>query len=74
MPNIRPLSSALAKIAEDELNEVPDRVQADLDAFREWILKSPYLNARTDDQFLIVFLRYVDDLSPSYVVDSIENL
>lgn len=70
MPNIRPLSSALAKIAEDELNEVPDRVQADLDAFREWILKSPYLNARTDDQFLIVFLRY---LSASYVMNSIED-
>lgn len=58
MPNIRPLSDALAKRAVEELNEVPERIQTDLEAFRQWILKSPHLKARTDDQFLIVFLRY----------------
>lgn len=58
MPNIRPLSKELQLKAESELNEIPDRIEADLEIFRTWIKKSPHLNARLDDdQFLIVFLR-----------------
>jgi hypothetical protein len=57
MPNIRPVNAGLAKMAADELNEVTERIQVDLDAFRDWIQKSPHLKARTDDQFLIAFLR-----------------
>lgn len=57
MPDIRPINAALAKKAADELHEVPDRIQSDLDTIRVWISKSPHLKTRTDDQFLIGFLR-----------------
>ncbi|XP_075166385.1 alpha-tocopherol transfer protein-like [Haematobia irritans] len=57
MPNIRPLPEALQKIACDELHEVPERIEEDLKDFRDWIEKQPHLRARTDDQFLISFLR-----------------
>ncbi|XP_061393110.1 alpha-tocopherol transfer protein-like [Musca vetustissima] len=54
---VRPLPEALQKIAIEELNEDPKRVEADLAAFKEWILQQPHLKARMDDQFLIAFLR-----------------
>lgn len=57
MPKIRPLSAALAKKAVDELNEIPENIQADLDSLKDWIKKCPHLRARTDDQFLLTFLR-----------------
>uniref|UniRef100_A0A1B0DFH3 CRAL-TRIO domain-containing protein n=1 Tax=Phlebotomus papatasi TaxID=29031 RepID=A0A1B0DFH3_PHLPP len=57
MPNIRPISSDLAKVAKEELNEVPERISDDLEALREWIRKQPHLRARTDDQFLVTFFR-----------------
>jgi hypothetical protein len=57
MSKIRPLSDLLAKKAADELNEVPDRVPNDLAAIKQWLEKSPHINARTDDQFLMIFLR-----------------
>lgn len=57
MVNIRPLNAGLQKKAIEELFEDPDRIKSDLDAFREWIRKSPHLRGRTDDQFLISFLR-----------------
>jgi hypothetical protein len=57
MPNIRPLSTALAEIAANELNEVSERIDADLAGIREWLLKTPHIYARTDDQFLVAFLR-----------------
>jgi hypothetical protein len=56
-PKIRPLSEALAAKAAVELNEHPDRIQADLDAIREWLKKTPHLRCRQDDQFLVAFLR-----------------
>ncbi|XP_055692286.1 uncharacterized protein LOC129795224 [Lutzomyia longipalpis] len=55
--NIRPISQELAKVAKEELNEVPERIEKDLQVLREWIRKQPHLHARTDDQFLIAFLR-----------------
>ncbi|XP_055908953.1 alpha-tocopherol transfer protein-like [Eupeodes corollae] len=57
MSNLRPLTPLLALRAKEELNEVPERIDDDLKAFREWIAKQPHLNARTDDQFLMAFLR-----------------
>lgn len=57
MPETRTISSALAIIAVEELNEVPNRVRGDLDSLKEWLNKTPYLKARTDDQFLLSFLR-----------------
>lgn len=57
MPDIRTLSAGLAKLAADELNETPERIQSDIDALRNWIHQTPHLSSRTDDQFLIAFLR-----------------
>jgi hypothetical protein len=54
---IRKISPDLSKIAAEELNECPERIAADLQAFKEWILKSPHIKSRMDDQFLIAFLR-----------------
>lgn len=55
--NIRPLSPELAAKAAKELNEVPSRLPEDVKALRDWINKQPHLRARTDDQFLVNFLR-----------------
>ncbi|ETN66916.1 hypothetical protein AND_001287 [Anopheles darlingi] len=57
MPNIRPLSAELAKKAADELFEKPERLDEDLAALRTWLSKCPHIKARTDDQFLMMFLR-----------------
>lgn len=58
MVNIRPLCESLQKKAIEELNEEPDRIEKDLEAFREWIKKSPHIKSRDhDDQFLVNFLR-----------------
>ncbi|XP_063702308.1 LOW QUALITY PROTEIN: alpha-tocopherol transfer protein-like [Culicoides brevitarsis] len=57
MLNIRPLPPGLAKKAVEELNEDPSRIPKDLEAIRQWLAKSPHIKARTDDQFLLAFLR-----------------
>lgn len=54
---MRPLSPELAEKAQRELNELPSRLADDVQALKEWIAKQPHLNARTDDQFLVSFLR-----------------
>ncbi|EDV91466.1 alpha-tocopherol transfer protein-like [Drosophila grimshawi] len=53
----RPLSPMLSKLAEQELNETPDRIQQDIIILRVWIRQQPHLRARTEDDFLIAFLR-----------------
>lgn len=57
MLNIRKLSDDLQKVACDELNEVPERIQADVDALRSWLGQATHLKSRDDDQFLVTFLR-----------------
>lgn len=57
MLKIRPLSKELAKIAKDELNEIPDRISNDIEAIREWLTMQPHLNSQFDDQILVSFLR-----------------
>jgi hypothetical protein len=57
MASARPLSEALAKKAREELNETPERVEQDLATIRDWLIHTPHLNARTDDQFLVPFMR-----------------
>ncbi|XP_068144763.1 alpha-tocopherol transfer protein-like isoform X1 [Drosophila tropicalis] len=54
---LRPLSAELRQVAETELNEVVERLPADLDALRDWLSKQPHLKARQDSQFLVAFLR-----------------
>lgn len=55
--SIRPLNSSLQAVAREQLFEDPDKINEDLDSFKEWIRKSAHLRARTDDQFLTTFLR-----------------
>jgi hypothetical protein len=57
MSNIRQISPELQQKAIDELLEVPSRIDSDIEAFRDWIKKSPHLNAPTDDQTLVNYLR-----------------
>jgi hypothetical protein len=57
MSGIRPLSETLAQIAKNELNETPELVEITLKALKKWLLNSSHLNACTDDQFLMAFLR-----------------
>lgn len=57
MINIRPLTPALAALSAEELNETPERLADDLLALKAWIKQSPHLRVRTDDQFLVTFLR-----------------
>ncbi|XP_058064951.1 retinol-binding protein pinta-like, partial [Anopheles bellator] len=57
MPKIRPLSAELTKKAAEELFEKPERLDEDLDALRVWLSQCPHIKARTDDQFLMMFLR-----------------
>ncbi|EDV38963.1 uncharacterized protein Dana_GF25066, isoform A [Drosophila ananassae] len=56
-PQIRPLTPELQKAAVEQLKEDPDRLEADLQAFKAWIEQQPHLNPRMDDQFLVAFLR-----------------
>jgi hypothetical protein len=57
MPNIRPLNDALAKMAALELGETPEKIESGLASMKDWLIHTPHINARTDDQFLVVFLR-----------------
>ncbi|XP_075168387.1 clavesin-2-like [Haematobia irritans] len=57
MTTIKPLPKELQKIAQEELGEVPDRIPEDLEIFKTWISHQPHLRARTDDEFLVTFLR-----------------
>ncbi|XP_055707183.1 alpha-tocopherol transfer protein-like [Phlebotomus papatasi] len=57
MAKIRPLTPELLKVATEELNEVPERIEKDLESLRDWLAKEPHITSRTDDQFLVAFLR-----------------
>ncbi|XP_050675542.1 alpha-tocopherol transfer protein-like [Leptidea sinapis] len=55
--HIRPLIPELAEKARVELNEDPKRIESDLQHIKEWLSKQSHLRARTDDQWLLAFLR-----------------
>lgn len=57
MEKIRPISRELQIKAFKDLNEVPDNIPGNIEALRHWIYQTPHLKARTDDQFLLTFLR-----------------
>ncbi|EAT39957.1 AAEL008278-PA [Aedes aegypti] len=57
MTSLRPMAPELSEKAKNELNEVPARIPEDLAALKAWLAKQPHLNPRTDDQFLVNFLR-----------------
>ncbi|KPJ11749.1 Clavesin-2 [Papilio machaon] len=54
---LRPLSAELAEKACLELNEDPSRVSDAIQHMKDWLVKQPHLRARTDDQWLLAFLR-----------------
>lgn len=56
MPSIRPLPDALAKKAREELNEVEERIPADIEALRTWLSKQKHLITPTGE---IVYLLHV---------------
>ncbi|KAH8400747.1 hypothetical protein KR009_000741, partial [Drosophila setifemur] len=58
MAKIRPLVPELAEVARLQLNEVDTEVLTKIEALRTWINEQSYLKARTDDQFLVAFLRF----------------
>jgi len=51
------LSAELLEKAKNELNEDPGRREEDIEALRQWMLKQRYINGRTDDAFLLRYLR-----------------
>lgn len=57
MAQLRPLIPKLQERAIVECNEVPERLEDDIRALREWLEKQPHLRARSSDQFLVAFLR-----------------
>ncbi|XP_013099280.2 alpha-tocopherol transfer protein-like [Stomoxys calcitrans] len=57
MAKIKPLPLELQRIACEQLGEVPQRIPEDLQKLKEWIRMQPHLKSRTDDQFLVQFLR-----------------
>lgn len=58
MAKIRPLAPELAEVARSKLNEVDEHIPQRVAELRNWMLEQPYLKARTDDQFLLGFLRF----------------
>nr|VZI37694.1 unnamed protein product [Spirometra erinaceieuropaei] len=53
-----PLPKVLVKRASKELGEVQGQVSAHLESFRRWLSSMPHLKCRTDDIFLLAFLRH----------------
>ncbi|CAG9099755.1 unnamed protein product [Plutella xylostella] len=53
----RPLSPELQEKAIKELNEDPKRLESDIRHMKEWISKQSHLKARTEDQWIVSFLR-----------------
>jgi len=49
---IRPLPPALQKVAIEELNEVPSRVESDIATLKEWLQKQPHICACLENQWL----------------------
>lgn len=57
MENIRSISRELQIKAFKDLNEVPANIESSIAALKHWIHQTPHLKARSDDQFLLTFLR-----------------
>ncbi|CAH0749103.1 unnamed protein product [Diatraea saccharalis] len=54
---VRQLSPDLAMKAQLELNEDPERMAEGIEHIKKWLEKQPHIHARTDDQWLVAFLR-----------------
>lgn len=54
--DIREIPIELLKVAETELNEVPEKTMIHIETIRDWI-KGSHMKVRSDAQFLLAFLR-----------------
>lgn len=61
MSNIRVLSQSLQRKAFEELNEFPANIHKELEELRTSLHNIPHLRTRSDDQFLLTFLRSSKD-------------
>lgn len=57
MDNIRSICKQLQNKAICDLNEDPLNIEREIFELKKWIRETPHLRARTDDQFLLTFLR-----------------
>lgn len=57
MEKMRSISKSLQNKAIRDLNENPLTLESEIAALKKWICETPHLKARTDDQFLLTFLR-----------------
>lgn len=57
MENIRSICRQLQAKAISDLNENPLNIERAIFELKKWIAETPHLKARTDDQFLLTFLR-----------------
>jgi hypothetical protein len=55
--DIRPINADLQRVAKEQLFEDPAQIPEMIRQMREWLKKSPHLRSRTDDQFLLSFIR-----------------
>ncbi|KAF5298323.1 hypothetical protein FQA39_LY11807 [Lamprigera yunnana] len=53
----RKLSDNLQARAVKEINEVPSRIEEDIEQIRQWLLKQPHLKVKVDDDQILGFLR-----------------
>ncbi|KAF5275899.1 hypothetical protein FQR65_LT04138 [Abscondita terminalis] len=51
------LPEELQLIAKNEINEIPELVEESISYIRTWLLKQPHINARMDDNALLIYLR-----------------
>lgn len=56
-PQIREITPQLAQVALRDFQETPEKLSNSLGEIREWLKDNPHIKPRTDDQFLVTFLR-----------------
>ncbi|KAL0894648.1 hypothetical protein ABMA27_013202 [Loxostege sticticalis] len=55
--SIRALAPELAEKAREQFQEDPERLQDALQEIRNWLALQPHIHARTDDQWLVAYIR-----------------
>jgi len=58
MVGVRTLKKELEAVAVNECKEVKENIPNVIKEFQKWIKEHPHLKARTNEQFLIAFLRH----------------
>ena len=53
----------LIKVAKDEVNEEPERIEKDINAIKEWLAKQPHLQGIRSGTYILRFLDSIRDLT-----------